>query len=238
MTRHMAAAVCILAVLVGLAGAPMRRAQAEEKGMERTVTVSASGEVSADPDIATVSTGVMSEANTAREALDRNTALMAKLLAGVKAAGVDPKDIQTSNISVQPRYTNPREGQAPVINGYTVSNSVNIRARDLKRLGELLDSLVSLGANQMNGLTFEVSKAEALKDEARKAAIANARRRAELFALAAGAQVGDVISISEETSHPGPRPYAMSRNVMAEAMPVEAGTQSLEARVTVTWALK
>jgi hypothetical protein len=229
--------------LLPLAGALLAAAHgpalAEEKRMERTVTVSAAGEVSADPDMARISSGVVSEANTAREALDRNSAAMKKLIAGLKSAGVEPKDIQTTSFNVQPRYTNPREGQAPVINGYQVVNQVDVRIRNLAKLGELLDTLISLGANQMHGISFEVSRAETLKDEARKAAIANARRRAELFATAAGAAVGEVLSISEDVQHHGgPRPFAMARAAAAESVPIEAGTETLEARVTVTWALK
>ncbi len=227
-----------LAALVLLLAMPVAVAAAEEKRMERTVTVSASGEVSAEPDMARLSSGVVSEGTTAREALNQNSATMKKLIAGLKTAGVDPKDIQTSSFHVEPRYTNPRDGQVAVINGYRVVNQVEVRARDLSKLGELLDSLVSLGANQMGSLNFEVSQAEKLKDEARKSAIANARRRAELYAAAAGASIGEVIAISEETSHPEPRPYAMGRKAMAESVPIEAGSQMLEARVTVTWALK
>jgi hypothetical protein len=227
------AAATLLACLIH--GAAM----AEEKRMERTITVSASAEVAAEPDMARLSSGVASEAETAREALARNSSAMAKVIVGLKTAGVEAKDIQTSSFQVEPRYTNPREGQAPVINGYRVSNQVDVRVRDLKRLGEIMDSLVSLGANQVSGLAFEVSQAETLEDEARKLAIANARRRAELFATAAGASVGEVLAISEETAHPGPRPYAMGRvAAMADAVPVEAGSQMLEARVSVTWALK
>ena len=163
---------------------------------------------------------------------------MKKLIAGLKSAGIDAKDIQTSNFSVQPRYTNPREGQVAVINGYQVQNQVSVRARDLSRLGEVLDSLVSLGANQMRGLSFEVSKAETLRDEARKAAIANAKRRADLYAAAAGAEVGQVISIAEDVVQAGPHPVAFARAAAAEQVPIERGTETLEARVTVTWALK
>ncbi len=204
----------------------------------RTVTVSASGEAVAEPDMASISSGVVAEAPSAREALSKNTVVMKKLIDGLKAAGIEAKDIQTSSFNVNPVYSNPREGQAPVITGYQVHNQVTIRARDLARLGDVLDSMVSLGANQMNGLAFEVSKAETLRDEARKAAIANARRRAELYATAAGATVGEVVSISEDTAgfHPQPKVYA--RAAMAEAVPIERGTQTLEANVTVTWSLK
>jgi uncharacterized protein YggE len=228
----------MIAAALLLLAANAAGAAAEEKRMERTVTVSATGEVSAEPDMARLSSGVVSEADTAREALNLNSSAMKKLIEGLKAAGVDAKDIQTSSFHVEPRYTNPRDGQAAVINGYRVVNQVEIHARDLARLGELLDSLVSLGANQMNGLTFEVSKAETLRDEARKSAIANARRRAELYAEAAGASVGEVLAISEDASQPGPRPMAMARKALAQSVPIEAGSETLEARVTVTWALK
>lgn len=206
--------------------------------MDRTVTVSATGSVSAEPDMARISSGIVSEAATARDALSKNSAAMAKLVAGLKSAGIDAKDIQTSSFNVQPRYTNPQRGEAPTIDGYQVHNMVEIRARDLGRLGEILDNLVGLGANQMHGLSFEVSKAETLKDEARKDAVANALRRAQLFAAASGAEVGEVISIAEDVAFAGPRPVAYARAAMAESVPIEKGTETLEARVTVTWRLK
>jgi uncharacterized protein len=227
-----------LIVLNGLlSGAP---AMAEEpKPLPRTITVSASGQVGAAPDVAHVQTGVITEDATAREALNKNTAAMAALIAGLKATGIEPKDIQTTSFHIEPRYTNPKEGQVAVINGYRVVNQVDIKASKIDKLGEVLDKMVTLGANQMNGIRFEVSQAETLRDEARKAAIANALRRAKLLALAAGAEVGNVITISEEVSQ-GPIHYGakMARTSMAEAVPVEAGTETLEARVTVTWALK
>lgn len=211
---------------------------AEDKRMERTVTVAASGTVTAVPDMARISTGVMSEAATAREALTRNSESMAKLIAGLKANSIEPKDIQTSSFHVEPRYTNPKEGQVAVIDGYRVVNQVEVTARNLDRLGEVLDALVTLGANQMNGLAFDVSKAETLRDDARKDAIANAKRRAELYAAAAGAKVGNVIAISEDTGG-GPQPYfKAARASMAESVPIERGTETLEARVSVTWALE
>lgn len=227
------AALAAVSLLVAFAS-PLR---AEEKAMDRLITVSATGYAYAEPDRATVTTGVASEADTAAAALSANTELIGKVVAGIKESGIDAKDIQTSNFSVEPRYTNPRDGAPPVINGYRVSNQVTLVVRDLKEIGGLLDKLVSLGANQVHGLAFEVSKAETLKDEARKEAVANARRRAELLATAAGAEVGDVVAIAEDLSYGGPRPMAM-RAAKAEAAPIEAGTETLEARVTVTWKLR
>jgi uncharacterized protein YggE len=220
-------------LLVAFAG-PLR---AEEKPMDRLITVSASGFAYAEPDRATLSAGVSAEADTAAAALSANTERMQKVIAGLKESGIHAKDIQTSNFHVEPRYTNPRDGTPSVIDGYRVSNQVTVLVRDLKALGGLLDKVVSLGANQVNGLAFEVSKAETLKDEARKEAVANARRRADLLAAAAGAEVGEVVTIAEDTGYGGPRPMAM-RAAKAEAVPVEAGTETLEARVTVTWKLR
>jgi uncharacterized protein YggE len=133
-----------------------------------------------------------------------------------------------------------KDGQPPTLRGYRVSNQVVVLVRDLGNLGTVLDDLVSAGANQIQGLAFEVSKAETLKDDARKDAIANALRRAKLLATAAGAEVGQVLQISEETTPDTPVVFAAPRFAKAQAasVPVERGTSTLEARVTTTWALK
>ena len=207
--------------------------------LERTVSVSATGQANATPDMAAISTGVQTEADSAREAMTKNTQAMSKLIDGLKAAGIDPKDIQTTAVNVNPRYTNPRDGKQPVINGYAAQNQVRIVVRDLKKLGEILDASLTLGATQMGGISFDVSNAEVLKDEARKAAMVNARRRAELYAAAAGASLGQVVSIAEDVRMAGPRPMVMARAQMsAEAVPVEPGSMKLEATVHVTWSLK
>jgi uncharacterized protein YggE len=213
-------------------------AATEDARMDRTITVSATGTATAVPDSARIQTGVVAEAATAREALSANNAAMAKLIAGLKDNGIDAKDIQTANFNLNPRYTNPRDGQPPVIDGYQASNQVEVHVRNLDKIGEVLDKLVTLGANQMNGITFEVSGAETLRDTARKDAIANARRRAELYAAAAGAKVGKVMAINEG-GNTDPRPYFKAGRVAAamDSVPVERGTQSLEANVTVTWEL-
>jgi uncharacterized protein YggE len=227
-----------LPVVLALALGQGAAAEDLDKRLLRTITVSAAGEVAAEPDIARLSTGVVAESATAADALSRNTSAMASLIAGLKAAGIDAKDIQTSSFQVEPRYTNPIEGQTAVINGYRVTNQVEVIVRNLDRLGQVMDSLVALGANQMSGLTFDVSKAETLKDEARTQAIANALRRAKLIAAAAGAEVGDVVSIAEDAAQFRPAAVPMARTMKAEAVPIERGSQTLEARVTVTWALK
>jgi uncharacterized protein YggE len=225
-----------LALLIG-PGAIVT-ASAQEKRMERTVTVAATGSVAVEPDMAYIATGVVSEADTAREALQRNSVAMKKVIDGLKGAGIDAKDIQTVSFNVEPRYQQAKDNRPPQINGYRVNNQVRITVRDLAKLGELLDQIVGLGANQAGGISFEVSQAETLKDEARRQAVANAYRRAQLFATAAGAKVGEVVTISEDVIEIGPRPMGRVRSMAAEAVPIERGTQTLEVRVQVTWALQ
>lgn len=235
MSRITPAVVAGLIAVLSLIGATVPTS-AQDKRAERTVTVAASGKVSAEPDIAHISTGVLSEAETAREALQRNSAALKKVIDGLKGAGVDPKDIQTSRFSIDPRYDQPKDGRSARITGYRVVNQVRITARDISRLGDLLDLVVTLGANQAGGIGFDVSKAETLKDEARRQAVANALRRAKLFAEAAGATVGDVLTISEEAT-PSP-PIFSGRTMAAESVPIERGSQTLEVRVQVTWTLR
>jgi uncharacterized protein YggE len=230
--RSFFAAGLISAVCISPAGA-------EEKAMERTITVSATGTAEAEPDQARITSGVSTEATSAREALTRNSADMSRVISELKSKGVDARDIQTASFNVEPVYEYPKEGGQPSIRGYRVSNQVVVLVRDLNKLGEVLDNIVSAGANQIQGLVFEVSKAETLKDDARKEAIGNALRRAKLLAAAAGAEIGPVIQISEEYSSNAPMPAAAPRFAKAEmSVPIERGTSTLEARVTATWVLK
>ena len=222
----LAAFACLLAAAEARADEP-----------NRTVTVSAEASVEVKPDAASIMGGVSSEADTARAALDANTKSMSNLIDGLRAAGIEAKDIRTSNFSVQPRYESRRDGGPSELVGYRVENAVTVLVRDLPKLGEILDLMVSLGANQMQGMSFVVSDADARKDDARRQAIANALGRAKLYAAAAGAEVGEVVNIAEDVSDGGPRPLYRAAT-MAQAVPVEPGQQSLEARVTVTWKLK
>lgn len=210
---------------------------AEDGKMQRSISVSAEGSVLAKPDVARIQSGVVSEAASAREALAANSATMQKLISALKAAGIAAADLQTSSLNVQPRYAHDRDGKAPRIDGYSVHNDLSVVVRELPRLGEILDQLVTLGANQIGGLHFDVSEADQLRDEARKAAIANARKRAELYAAAAGVALGDVLSISESEAVIAPRGPMLARAAMS-AVPIEEGSQRIEVRVSVVWALK
>ena len=205
---------------------------------KRTISLSASGEVKVEPDLASISTGVTSEGETAREALSANTGAMKAVIDGLKSAGIDARDIQTANFSVSPRYQHFKNRQPPVITGYTVTNSVHIIVRDLKELGNILDKVVTLGANQIGGIQFDVSNSDELKDAARKQAVENAFRKAKLYAAAAGTEVGDVLKITEESHHYSPRRAMMRTAMKSEAAPIEAGSQSLSVRVSMTWELE
>ena len=209
---------------------------AEGDKFERTVSVSASGTVSAEPDIAYISAGVVTEGQTAKDAIARNNTVMAKVIEGLKGAGVAARDIQTTTLQVEPRYSQPKDGQPGTINAYRVANQVRLTVREVKRLGEVLDAAIALGANQINSIGFDIANAEALKDEARKQAMANAKRRAELYAAAAGVQLGQVLRISESVIDMA-RPVAQVRT-MAASVPIEAGTRTLTVEVHVAYALR
>jgi uncharacterized protein YggE len=211
-------------------------ALAHDEPDKRTISLSATGAVKTTPDKVDISTGVTSEAKTAREALDQNTAAMTKVIAALKEEGIDPKDIQTTNFSVNPVYDQKADGRPPVVIGYRVTNQVRITLHDTKKLGAILDKMVTLGANQIDSIEFGVDEPEALKDEARKLAVKNVSENAKLYAEAAGVGLGPILSISEEESSYQPRfaaaPAAME---MAKDVPIEAGTATVEMRVRVTW---
>jgi uncharacterized protein YggE len=199
---------------------------------ERTVSVSANGSVSAVPDIAHISAGVATEAESAKAAIARNSAVMAKVIDGLKEAGIDAKDIRTTSLNVEPRY----KERSTIVSGYRVSNLVRLTVRDVKRLGEIVDQAIALGANQVSQIAFDVADPERLKDEARLVAMENARRRGELYAKAAGAQLGPVLRIAEGSSHPNVPVSGVETRYAAA--PVEAGTRRLEVQVSVVYALR
>ena len=211
-----------------------------------TIAIEGRGEVRAAPDMATINSGVTTQGATAREALDANTAAMTELIAALKAAGIEARDIQTSGFSVNPNYvySDARDdlgySQPPKINGYQVSNTVTVVVRDLEDLGAILDKSVTVGANTVNGVSFSVADPSELLDEARKAAFADARHKADLYAGVAGATLGELQSISEQQRFDSPQPYPMyARAEMSAAadVPVEAGEMSFAITVNVSWDL-
>jgi uncharacterized protein YggE len=207
---------------------------------ERPAMLSVTGEatVSVPPDLAEIDGGFTSEAKTAREASDASNTAMGKVLLALKAAGIEEKDIQTSRLSLQPQTQNaPNRSGVPSIVGYRANNHVTIRLRDVTKVASVIDMLVGAGANDIGGINFMVSAASKLLDEAREQAFADARRKAEIYAKAAGVTLGAPLSISEGSASV---PMFRGKIAMAPmaAAPVAQGEETLSVTVNVSWAIK
>lgn len=223
------------AILVSLmlAGAAM----AQETPPAR-MTVTGEGRVTAVPDMATVTLGVSSEAATAQAAMDQTSERVAALLSALQADGIAARDIQTSGLSLGPVWSHPRDGaEPPRITGFSAQNTVTVRVRKVDELGGLLDAVISRGVNTLHGVSFGLQDPEPRRDEAREAAVADARRKAELYAGAAGVELGAIRSISEEMAMPGPQPMYRMEAAMAQSVPVAAGEAEVTAHVTIVWEL-
>jgi hypothetical protein len=197
----------------------------------RSLTVTGSGGATAVPNRAAFSFGVTSQGKTAAGAMNANNAEMRKVIAALKAAGVATKDIQTSSVSLSPRYS----GNGEDIIGYTAQNSVNATINGISRAGAVIDAAVSAGANQVYGPSFTRSGEAALYGRALRSAVANARAKALTLARAAGVKLGAVRSVVESSSGPVP----ITEKVAADAgAPIEGGTQTVQASVTVEFAVR
>ena len=205
--------------------------------------VSATGEVTRIPDLAIISAGVQTLQPTATAAIEENASRMERVRAALKRAGIEDKDIQTSSINLNPEYQYD-QNRPPRLTGYRATNTVNVKFRDLKRSGAILDALVAEGSNQINGPSLTIDKPEAALDEARAKAIANGRARADLYARALGMRVVRLISVSEGGGYhvPPPMPYAGDA-VMASAQRVakteiDPGMQQLQVSVSMSFELQ
>jgi uncharacterized protein YggE len=240
------AAGSALVIVAALAAAaligPRSSMSATDNALPRIVSVSGLGEVKSPPDMATISSGVVSEAVSAKDALAKNNAAMAAVIAALKNAGISEDDIQTSGFSVQPKYPpyQPNQTTNRII-GYTVSNNVTAQVKNLKTLGSILDTLVQSGSNQVSGITFGIDDPKKVLDEARKKAVADARAKAELYAEAAGVSLGSVIQISEQTAITPPMPMmrmAVEAAAADASVPIAAGQQTVSATVSITYAIQ
>lgn len=203
------------------------------------LSVSAQAESRRVPDVATMSTGVVTQAADANTAMRQNAEQMAKVVAAIKAAGVAERDIQTSGINLNPQYRY-TENQPPAITGYQASNTVNIKVRDIGKLGKVLDSLVAQGANQVNGPSFEVDKPDEAYDEARLAALKKAEARAKTYADAMGLRVRRIVSISEGAGFQPPMPMMRMQAMdaaMSKETSVSPGETTLSANLDVVFEL-
>ncbi len=208
-----------------------------------SITMQGRGTVAVAPDMAVITTRVVSTAETAAQALSDNSAAIETVIDAIKGEGIEARDIQTSGFGIYPRYERVTDGsrRQPDIIGYEVRNVVEVNVRDLAKLGGLLTLVVESGANSVDGIRFEVSDPDEKLDEARQKAVEDARHKAEVFAKAAGADLGNIVSITE-TGIQMPRPLMMPAEGMmmakSAAVPVEAGEETISADVTIRWALK
>jgi uncharacterized protein YggE len=217
-------------ILLSVGGAP---AWSQSNG---TITVSGEGVVSAVPDMAVITMGASAETETAKSAMDETSDITAAILQRLTEAGIDARDIQTSDLSLNPIWSNRSSSdERPRIDGYQASNRVTVRVRDLDALGSILDAVLTDGANRLGGLQFTLADPDPLMDEARRRAVADARDRAQLFAEAAGVELGALRSLSENGARM-PRPEMMSMARASDgAVPVAQGEAELRAGVTLVY---
>lgn len=209
--------------------------------VKRSISINGEASVSARPDVAYVNIGVESTGKVARDVLTANSKATSDVLAALKDSGIDPKDLQTSGFSVQPNVQRPQNSslsssdEGPAISGYNVSNTVNVTLHDLPKLGDVLDKAVTAGANSIDGIQFEVSNQSVLLDDARQAALADAKRKAEIYAKASGLKLGKLVELSENA---GPIGGGIYRAKMAEAsVPIESGQSTLSVTVSARFEL-
>ncbi|MEM8729059.1 MAG: SIMPL domain-containing protein [Pseudomonadota bacterium] len=203
----------------------------------RTITVSGQGSVSAPPDMATITIGVTAQAEAARDAMQETSQAVSALLARLTDLGIAPADIQTQRITVNPVWSDRRTSeQPPQITGFTASNALLLKVRTLPDLGPILDQVMAEGANEFNGLRFNVQNPKPLVDAARQAAVADAMDKAQLYATAAGVQLGALQSLSEQGGTP--RPVMMEMAAARDAsVPIAEGEVSVTASVTMVFAI-
>lgn len=234
MKMKFAAALLLVAAASGAVAQPAAPAPLAGTRLD----IVAIGEVTRVPDIVRIDAGVVTQATSAVEAIRQNAARMERVRAALARAGVAPRDIQTSNISLQPDYLH-AENQPPRLTGYRASNQVSVRFRDIAHSGRILDALVAEGANQINGPNLGIDRPEAALDEARVAALANARARAELYARAMNLRVRRVLLVSESGATVPVRETMLMQASRAEAdTRIEPGEQTLSVSLTVSFELE
>jgi uncharacterized protein YggE len=225
--------ILFVASVIAVAALAPLPANAAER-LDRLVTVTGEATVEAAPDAAMVRIGVSSQGKTARAASDSNAKEMTAVLAAINQLGIADRDVQTSWLSLQPQYEPNKGGGAARLNGFRANNQVTVKIRDIGKLPAVLDRAIAAGANEMSGIEFVVSEQSKLLDKARAAAIADAHRKAELYANAAGMKVGRVAAIAEKGSAP---PSPVFKAMRAAPSPIAPGEQTLRAVVTVSYEL-
>ncbi|WP_308517837.1 SIMPL domain-containing protein [Sphingomonas flavescens] len=231
----------LAALMIGAAAIPVS-ASAQQAMINQSITgtrldISATGEVSRVPDMATISAGVVTKAPTASAALQDNAGRMQRVVAALKRAGIADRDIQTSNVSLNPEYRYP-DNQSPQLTGYSASNNVSVRFRDIRTSGQILDALVGQGANQISGPNLTIDKPEGALDEARTRAIAVGRERAQAYARSLGMRVVRLVAVSESGGNSIVQPMPMYARADMAKTSIEPGEQKLQVTLNMTFELQ
>src|SRR5712691_5896067 len=226
---------CRLALAIGLgAFGAAAGALAEQKPPGPRVVVTGEGSVSVAPDVVQIRSGVTTRGKTVREATETNSKTMAAILTALTESGIPQKDVRTDQLSIQPVYASQDSGKEQKLVGYNVVNHVSAKIKHIDKLGDVLDRLIAAGATDVWNVEFLVSDPGKALDQAREAAIADARRKAEVYARAAGVALGRVISIEEEPGSSAPVPMrALAQPAPSTRMPVAPGENTLRAVVTL-----
>jgi len=243
MRKNLFIVVSLLVVAALVAGCTptVIERSSEPQTMERTIAVNGTGSVTASPDVAYINIGVHTENADPKEALTSNTSQAQDVVDAIKALGVTAEDIQTSNFNVYPTYEYGPMGET-LGSKYVVDNTVYVTVRDLSKLGEMLQAVVSSGANNINGITFDILDKDTLASEARKKAVENARKQAQDIAEAAGVELGELMYVNvyySGTTYPqyegkgGGGAYSADLSV-----PVSAGKMVVTAEVNMTYKIK
>jgi uncharacterized protein len=223
-----------LSALIAAALAAPVEAQQPQSDRQTDIIVTGEGTISAAPDYAEITGGVTTKAKTAKEASDANAKLMAAVIAALRDGGIAQKDIATTQFSVQPVYTTQSNTEAK-LTGFSASNQVAVNIRQMDKVGDIADRMVAAGATNIGNLVFLHSEASKLLDQAREAAVTDARRKAELYARASGVTLGQVLWISENSAYTpfsSPQRGMMFRTKAVET-PIASGEDSLSVAITV-----
>lgn len=205
-----------------------------------TITVAGEGQVSRAPDMATITLAVTGDGATGAAAMAKVATGLTGVLARLKGEGIEDRDVQTSGLTLSPRWDEPQPGSTrpPKIVGFVASSSVSVRVRALDHLGSVIDGVVSDGANGFSGLSFGLADPAPAQDDARKAAVTDAIHKAQLYAAAAGVKLGAVMTISDQSVSTGPYPVAAPMMMAKSApMPVAQGEIELDASVAMVFAI-
>ena len=221
---------CLCAV--ALAFIATARAQEPPPVPPARIIVSGEGSVAAAPDYAYITVGAHTDGATALSATDANSRIMAAVATALRGAGIAPADMQTAHFSVQPVYTNVTSNSAPKLSGFSVTNQFGVTVRQIERVGDVLDRAIAAGANDVGSIRFDYTDLSKTLDAARAAALADARRKAELYAHAAGLTLGTVSWVIEDQAN-APQPRFLGARMESARVPIAAGEDTLQVRVTV-----